>query len=1259
MLRPGQSQTKCAQQLTMALLSMGRTATRHGGRLTASRLALSHSGTKGHAHRLLLSRNTKPYAYRQQSTLSSSAALLRADGTNDDNDDHHNSNSSTSSSSTSGASGTNSMPSPPLSSVSGSGFLDGKEALRVASFGALSEGSLKDREQRWRDAAAWLKKSVMGAPTNPEVIEHVGGSQASRYRAGLIQRLVEKQGVVTDADSTFDVCIARGQLDKAEILLRQKMQTQVNVTPQLSESINTLLFYMAGENQLLRCQALYNSACGLEGFVPTADTFAILLYAARSVSTDLVLEQIAEEAASYGVSTSDIFRSHYFHDAETRLALYQQAGRIGVSPPQAVSKPVFADVVTEFESQWELESDLFCTVPALPTKSTYNAWKAAMEIPAQQDEPVSVFSCFVPSVTRAITELRKETEEVRQQKDAVRETRHKLAYRYKSAPDHLLSPTEYMFASGLSDEQLAKLLLHEVEVNLRTQADGIPLNVMIMAIGKTVFREFYMSQTKRTGSADWVREVYRRYRTVMNNPQRAMKVSPSHLWRDIEKELAAEWEVDSPPELGISNWTSQVLSGIGAEAINLILSSTKLAEMTGDSRDDVPAFYHSYKFEGVKRFGYVCGNEKLCTHLKNPEQKDRFGMDVFRRAIHVMHLPMKIPPLPWTSLTKGAYLVAPSPFMRSKDLYFQHYGLVSEASHLMDDVFDAITHLSNTPWKVNSFVFDVAKRLFFSEEGFDALDIPPADLDVPDPLSRDATEEERLAHSNATRVYRAEKANAHSQRVMLHLKLMVAELMGNSTFYLPHNVDFRGRAYSTSSYLTHIGDDLSRGILTFGNKRPLGKEGLRWLKIHLSNTYGNDKCSLDDRERFADEHMQQVQEAAEQPLEQYESLESVENMWWAKGENPWQVLATCHELWAAVNAPNPELFESSLPVQTDGTCNGLQHYAALGGDIEGAKHVNLCRIEGDDRPQDVYSAVAATIFKHVLRHADGDLSHTPELADEKSRIIHLAKVIKKQGSVQRKIVKQTVMTNVYGVTFVGGREQILKQLRGSTIVDPEDVYDLATYLTRLVFISLSEIFENAQTIQRWLARQAKSIAASGEPVAWITPLGMPIVQPYHHPKGFLFRTRLQSVHLVEASSPQQLPSATKQASAFAPNFVHSLDATHMMYTANACHKSNITFASVHDSYWTHAATVGEMNRHTREQFAKLHSQPILQELQEFFKLHYEGRPILKTERRKKITALSDAEDEESFTDKVVHIEDTPPRGDFDPQEVLKARYFFS
>lgn len=52
----------------------------------------------------------------------------------------------------------------------------------------------------------------------------------------------------------------------------------------------------------------------------------------------------------------------------------------------------------------------------------------------------------------------------------------------------------------------------------------------------------------------------------------------------------------------------------------------------------------------------------------------------------------------------------------------------------------------------------------------------------------------------------------------------------------------------------------------------------------------------------------------------------------------------------------------------------------------------------------------------------------------------------------------------------------------------------------------------------------------------------------------------------------------KQKNAFPPNFIHSLDSSHMMLTSLNCERAGITFVSVHDCYWTHPSTVHIMNK---------------------------------------------------------------------------------
>lgn len=77
-------------------------------------------------------------------------------------------------------------------------------------------------------------------------------------------------------------------------------------------------------------------------------------------------------------------------------------------------------------------------------------------------------------------------------------------------------------------------------------------------------------------------------------------------------------------------------------------------------------------------------------------------------------------------------------------------------------------------------------------------------------------------------------------------------------------------------------------------------------------------------------------------------------------------------------------------------------------------------------------------------------------------------------------------------------------------------------------------------------------------VIWTTALGLPIVQPYRKAKKKQIMTSLQSVFISDPNLPTTV-DPIKQSAAFPPNFVHSLDATHMMLTALECRVSYLSW----------------------------------------------------------------------------------------------------
>jgi DNA-directed RNA polymerase len=130
----------------------------------------------------------------------------------------------------------------------------------------------------------------------------------------------------------------------------------------------------------------------------------------------------------------------------------------------------------------------------------------------------------------------------------------------------------------------------------------------------------------------------------------------------------------------------------------------------------------------------------------------------------------------------------------------------------------------------------------------------------------------------------------------------------------------------------------------------------------------------------------------------------------------------------------------------------------------------------------------------------------------------------------------------------------------------------------------------------------------------------------------------------------------------------------MILTSLACQEAGLTFASVHDSYWTHACDIPIMNRLLRETFVKLHNGPILDNLRSELISTYNGYLIPISVDESLLTATSDEDLVRAYLAlssndecekrlrkcwKRIHFPSVPTNGDFDLTQVLKSKYFFN
>ncbi|XP_059048720.1 DNA-directed RNA polymerase, mitochondrial [Achroia grisella] len=780
--------------------------------------------------------------------------------------------------------------------------------------------------------------------------------------------------------------------------------------------------------------------------------------------------------------------------------------------------------------------------------------------------------------------------------------------------------TLYPYLKVLEVDQFVDLIMGELSKLVDGSETYSPTFKLLQRdLGTQVYHKYQIDQYRKNGALAKIERIYEKYcewyvkRTAVDESGRAYNC------RQAWQALLHRHRDGASLDMEEIQWPLETRQNVGKFLYNIIINDIKIDVNMFKSKAKerlLPAVYKVHRPWG----------RLVRLELKPHPVLARLWAGGARPGLRVRAAlaPALAPPAPWLSHASRAHLLTPTPLVRMP-LYVQNqWKRLEEAPpETLYPALDSLNQLGEVPWAINKRVLDIQLHVFRSG-GNKKLDIPPPASSLNPqqfrlPGERDGADANSPANAFKRRIaINRARAEMHSLWCDALYKLSLANHFRDSRFWLAHNMDFRGRVYACPPHVSALGADAARALLVFARARPLGARGLRWLRLHALALSGRAKRStLQERLELAEKLTDKMLDSADHPLDG--------EGWWMESEEPWQTLACCIEIANAIRSPNPEEYMCAFPVHQDGSCNGLQHYAALGGDAAGAAAVNLAAAA---RPQDVYSAVAALVEEARVRDAAGGLT--------------AARVL--EGFVRRKVIKQTVMTTVYGVTRFGARLQIAKQLKDIDEFPKEHVWTCSQYLTTKTFDSLREMFTSTKLIQDWFTDCAKVISGvCGESVEWVTPLGLPVVQPYHRraPPAAALRAPLD-LHM--------RPCTMKQRNAFPPNFIHSLDSSHMMLTGLHCQARGITFVSVHDCFWTHPDTVDTMNEICREQFVALHSQPILDDLSEYLVKRYSYD----------YSELQDSAPGAANKRRVNNLlKKVPSKGDFDLKSVLKSVYFFS
>jgi DNA-directed RNA polymerase len=566
-------------------------------------------------------------------------------------------------------------------------------------------------------------------------------------------------------------------------------------------------------------------------------------------------------------------------------------------------------------------------------------------------------------------------------------------------------------------------------------------------------------------------------------------------------------------------------------------------------------------------------------------------------ALACAPMPMVLPPKPWSGHIGGGYWFTetrrPTDLVRGSGRRNKKYRDLD-----LSKVLRAVNTIQNTAWHINQDVLKVALEVTqWKNPPIKKMPKPEPFLQ-PEPFDGDpqiAIEEFKEWKKDAAQKYRLEKVRRSRWQKQDFTLSQAKKFADFERIWFPYSLDFRGRIYADTIFSPQ-GSDLDKGLLLLADPCELGPDGMKWLKLQGANTAGYDKEPMDVRLKWVEDNHDMILSIAAAPLDE---------LWWTGADSPFCFLAFCFEYKRAVE--QGESYRCGLPVAFDGSCSGIQHFSAMLRDELGGKAVNLIP---SDRPSDIYRMVAEKVQKELERDAsliipDTQTSRTDEETGEITILPVLSSSTMARNwlafGVDRSVTKRSVMTLPYGSKKFGFADQLLEDKiiparDDGTYVFPQPGQH-ARYLANLIWRALSTTVVAAVEAMDWLQKCASALTAQQMPVHWVTPIGFPVWQEYRTPQMHRVDTvicgSLRIRMMINKQGQQDGPSPLdrhRQVNGISPNFVHSMDASHMMQTVNLGADRGVeSFACIHDSFGTCPGRAGILYEAVRETFVETYT----------------------------------------------------------------------
>lgn len=572
-------------------------------------------------------------------------------------------------------------------------------------------------------------------------------------------------------------------------------------------------------------------------------------------------------------------------------------------------------------------------------------------------------------------------------------------------------------------------------------------------------------------------------------------------------------------------------------------------------------------------FTWVASSNQM-NYLTPSAELEKVLTDVITHS-HMLMIapPMIIPPQDHTTLFDGGYLtdIDRRGTYKNRHITNKQKREVAEAFAKADKLKAAMNKAQNVPYVVNKQVLATVQAARAQGIGIGM----PSTRQAPKPewrldgVPREQYDARELEDFNEWKIlmrewYGTERKRVSRLRGTATTLELCEEYKDEPAMYFPTCVDWRYRLYFKSA-LNPQGSDLQKALLQLGRGKPLGERGLFWLKVNVATTFGYDKALFQERANWVDLHYAELERVADAPFESSS---------FAKADSPWCFYAACVELVNAVRSGNPSEYVSHLSVAMDATNSGGQHFSAILRDEVGGRLTNLFW-NGND--------VKADLYMDVKQRTDSKVIVAQREEDTAVQATYW-----RENEITRSMTKRPAMTFFYAATTRSCSEYITLGARdeGYEPLEEFSLPKLSGFLAPLMRASIEEAMPAAAKAMKFAQQVCRTIPLENH-LQWNTPMGGLVINRYTTTEETRIAIRSMGLSLVVAyNRDYTLNNRRKAASGIAPNFVHSLDSTHLLMVILA---ANCDIVPIHDSLATHACDVDHMHEVIRGEFFNLYN----------------------------------------------------------------------